>query len=279
MLTAEQRDQFERIGLVKMPRAIEQSAAEEMLRSVWEALRERYHIHREAPDTWPEPDASGDLAVEQIGGAHRFLGAHHLPKSVTFEQVGNAAVRGAVDDLLGRGNWQQPERWGSLLVTFPESRGRWDVPCSNWHLDFPAKRSDPALIGVRIFTCLAKLPEGGGGTVFAAGSHRLVRELARKSEKLSSAEARKGLIRTYPWVKSLCSRDEKADRVRQFMSKATMPGGIEVRVVELTGEAGDVWLAHPQTLHAPVANCSTVPRMVVQGTVFRAGVEPFKAYP
>ena len=279
MLTAEQRDEFERIGLVRMPRAVEESAVDEMLRTIWEALRERYHIHREAPDTWPEPDKRADAAVEQIGGAHRFLGAHHLPKSVTFEQVGNAAVRGAVDDLLGSGNWQSPERWGSLLVTFPESQGRWDVPCTNWHLDFPAKRSDPALVGVRIFTCLANLPAGGGGTVFAAGSHRLVRELARKSERLSSAEARKGLIRAYPWVKRLCSRDEKADRVRQFMSKATMPGGIEVRVVEMTGEAGDVWLAHPQILHAPVVNCSTVPRMVVQGTVFRTGVEPFKVYP
>ena len=123
MLTDEQRDEFDRFGIVRMPNAIAKSAAEEMLGVVWGCLRDRYHIHRGVTETWPEPQGRSDGALEQIGGAHRFLGTHHVPKSVTFEQVGNAAVRGAVDDLLGRGNWQRPERWGSLLVTFPESQG------------------------------------------------------------------------------------------------------------------------------------------------------------
>ena len=33
--------------------------------------------------------------------------------------------------------------------------------------------------------------------------------------------------------------------------------------VELTGEPGDVWLMHPWMLHAPSANCSARPRMVL----------------
>ena len=104
---------------------------------------------------------------------------------------------------------------GSLLVTFPESRGDWDVPYGSWHLDFPASRTLSGMAGVRIFTCLAKLTAGGGGTVFVAGSHRLVGNLVREGESVPSAEARKRLIRAYPWVKALCSRDEKADRVRR----------------------------------------------------------------
>ena len=114
---------------------------------------------------------------------------------MTFEQVGNTAVCDAVDDLLGRGNWTRPEQWGSLLVTFPESTERWEVPCSNWHLDFPASQSPSGPAGVRIFTCLAKLPECGGGTVFVAGSHRLVEKSARAGEQLRSADARMRLIR------------------------------------------------------------------------------------
>ncbi len=206
------------------------------------------------------------------------MGTHHLPKSVTFEQVGNAAVCGAIDDLLGRGNWGRPERWGSLLVTFPESRDRWEVPCLNWHLDFPASRSPSGPAGVRIFTCLAKLPAGAGGTVFVAGSHKLVRNLARESENLRSADARMRLIGAYPWVKALCSRDEKADRVQRFMRAGTTIDKVQVRVVEMTGEAGDVILVHPMMLHAPAMNCSTVPRMVLSATAFRAGVEVFKLY-
>ena len=154
MLTDLQRDEFDRNGMVRMPGAVGKAAADEMLATVWDALRDRYHLHRGAPDTWPQPENG----LQQIGGAHRYLGTHHIPKSVTFEQVGNAAVRAAVDDLLGRGNWSPPERWGSLLVTFPESTERWEVPYSNWHLDFPASQSASGPAGVRIFTCLAKLP-------------------------------------------------------------------------------------------------------------------------
>lgn len=278
MLIAEQRDEFDRFGIVRMPGAVAKSDADAMLGIVWNCLRERYQLHRGVPDTWPAPLRRSDGGVEQIGGAHRFLGTHHVPKSVTFEQVGNASVCGAIDDLLGRGNWQRPERWGSLLVTFPESTNRWEVPCSNWHLDFPASRSRSGPAGVRIFTCLANLPAGGGGTVFVAGSHKLIQTVAREGEHLRSAEARMRLIRAYPWVKALCSRDDKADRVRRFMSEGTTVDGVEVRVVEMIGEAGDVVLAHPMILHAPAMNCSSMPRFVLSATAFRAGVEVVKLY-
>jgi len=280
MLTAEQRDEFDRYGIVRMPGAVAKSAAEDMLRTIWDCLRDRYHIYRDAPDTWPQPE-SRMREVQQIDGAHRFNGTRHIPKSVTFEQVGSAVVRGALDDLLGAGNWQRPDRWGSLLVAFPESRERWEVPSSSWHLDFPASCSSPGLNGVRIFTCLATLPAGGGGTLFVTGSHRLVQNLAREGriDHLPSAEARKRLIRAHPWVKALCSRDETADRVQRFMRKGAKAIGSEMRVVEMTGEAGDVVLAHPQILHAPATNCSRVPRFVLSATAFRSGVAPIKLYP
>jgi len=278
MLTNQQRDEFDRFGIVRMAGAVAKADAEEMLGIVWDCLRERYHLHRGVPETWPAPISRSDGGVEQIGGAYRFMGTHHVPKSVTFEQVGNAAVCGALDDLIGRGNWQRPERWGSLLVTFPESTERWEVPRSNWHLDFPASRAHSGLAGVRIFTCLASLPAGGSGTVFVAGSHRLVQNLAREGQHLRSADARMRLIRAYPWVKALCSRDEKADRVRRFMTEGTTVDGVKVRVVEMIGEAGDVLLVHPMMLHAPAMNCSSVPRFVLSATAFRAGVEVIKLY-
>lgn len=163
-------------------------------------------------------------------------------------------------------------------MTFPESTERWEVPCSNWHLDFPASQSQLGLAGVRIFTCLAKLPEFGGGTVFVGGSHRLVYKVARAGEILRSADARMRLIRAYPWVKALCSRDEKTHRVRRFMREGATIDGVEVRVVEMIGEPGDVVLVHPMMLHAPALNRSSMPRFVLSATAFRIGVEPFKLY-
>jgi hypothetical protein len=278
MLTTKQLEEFDRSGIVRMPGAVAESAAEGMLRTIWNCLRDRYHIHWNAPDTWPEPEIR-TARVEQIHGFHRFLGTHHLPKSVTFNEIGNATVCTALDQLLGAGNWQRPERWGSLLVTFPESRGRWDVPSTSWHLNLPASHSSSGLTAVRLFTCLAKLSPESGGTLFVSGSHRLVQNLVGESERLASPEARKRLIRAHPWVRALCSRDEVGNRVQRFMRNASALDGVDVRVVEMTGEPGDVILTHPMILHAPALNCSSAARFVLSATAFRAGVAPVKLYP
>jgi Phytanoyl-CoA dioxygenase (PhyH) len=278
MLTTAQREDFERNGIVSMPGAITKSAADEMLDKIWDCLRNRYHIHRDVPDTWPEPEARG-TRVEQIGGTHRFLGTRHLPGSVTFDQVGNAVLCAALDELLGVGRWQRPERWGSLLVTFPESTSQWDVPRSNWHLDLPASHSSVGLTAVRVFTCLARLAPSMGGTVFVAGSHRLAQNQVGEDEHLSSPEARKRLICAHPWVKALCSRGDTGNRVQRFMSKGTSIDSVEVRVVEMTGEPGDVLLVHPMILHAPALNCSSSPRFALSTTVFRSGIASVKLYP
>ena len=261
MLTQQQLDEFDRRGIVQIPNAIPRADAEAMCTLVWDNLSRRYPFRRDQPDTW---------------AATRVNGFNALDKSVAFEQVGSPAVCQMLDALLGCGNWQRPERWGSLLVTFPESRERWDVPHASWHLDFPgASRLVEGLFSVRIFTCLAPLPHGGGGTVVLAGSHLLVEQLAHKtSERLRSADARNALMRAHPWVKALCSRDETADRIERFMNLGTTVDGTELRVVEMTGEPGDIYLAHPRILHAHTTNCAAAPRIVLSSFIYRNGVDP-----
>jgi ectoine hydroxylase-related dioxygenase (phytanoyl-CoA dioxygenase family) len=184
-----------------------------------------------------------------------------------------------LDALLGRDNWQRPERWGSLLFAFPDSREPWDVPNFAWHLDFPASGSIEGLFSVRLFTLLAPLSHGGGGTVVVAGSHLLAEQLARDNAKrLRSADVRKALIRAHPWVKALCSRDETADRIERFMNLGTTVDGAELRVVEMTGEPGDLYLVHPLIMHAPATNCAALPRIVLSSFVFRNGVDLSEFY-
>ena len=264
MLTPQQLEEFNRRGIVHVPGAIPRADAEAMCACVWDNLSRRYPFRRDTPKTWT---------------AKRVMGLHALDKTVTFEQVGSPAVCQMLDALLGRANWQQPERWGSLLVAFPDSSERWDVPNYAWHLDFPASGSVEGLFVVRLFTCLAPLQHGGGGTVVVAGSHLLVEKLARaKAQRLRSADVRKALIHTYPWVKALCSRDESDDRVDRFMNQGTTVDGVELSVVEMTGEPGDVYLVHPLILHAPATNCTAAPRIVLSSFVYRNGVQPGAFY-
>ena len=57
------------------------------------------------------------------------------------------------------------------------------------------------------------------------------------------------------------------------MDITTAVGGAELRVVEMTGEPGDVFLVHPLIVHAPSTNCADVPRIVLSSFVYRNGVE------
>ncbi len=258
MLTIGQRDEFERLGIVRLPGAIARADAEAMCNRVWRALGKRYGLRRESPMTWK---------------GQYLLGIHYLPKSENFPEIGSPPIRSALDDLFGSGNWVPPERWGSLLVTFPNSHDQWTVPHQAWHLDYPASSEMKRLSIVRIFVCLAKLEPCSGGTVFVAGSHRAIQNLVSKDgvARMRSADARTALIRTHAWMRSLCTFDESLDRVEAFMRKSSVADGVELRVVEMTGEPGDAFLTHPLLLHTGSKNTATYPRIALSCTVCRAG--------
>jgi hypothetical protein len=66
------------------------------------------------------------------------------------------------------------------------------------------------------------------------------------------------------------SPEDSSDRITRFMSLGTVVDGVDVRVVELVGEPGDVAVMHPWAFHAPAPNCATAVRMMVSHSVFRA---------
>lgn len=86
MLTAEQCDEFDRLGIVALRAAIAGADAEAMCDRVWSALHQRYGVRRESPATWKEL---------------YLLGTHHMPKSENFDEIGSPAIRAALDDLFG----------------------------------------------------------------------------------------------------------------------------------------------------------------------------------
>lgn len=264
MLTEQQRDEFHRFGILRVPGAIPSRAANAMCDSVWEMLARRYKIGRDDPETWE---------------AQRIMGTKERPDAITFAQIVNPALRSMLNQLLAPAEWECDPHWGSLLVSFPggwpAAPNGWDVPHQGWHLDAPVVRSLPELYGVRIFTCLAELAPQGGATLAVAGSPRLAQELAtaRGIAKMRSANVRKALMDRYSWMKELCSFDLAIDRVQRFMKTAAILEDVEVRVVEMTGEPGDVFLVHPLMMHAGSPNCSALPRMVLSSTVYRRGVD------
>ena len=260
MLALEQLDEFRRSGLVRVPGAISSRVANALCDSVWEMLARRYHILRDDPETWK---------------AQRIIGTRDRPKSVTFEKIADSALRATFDTLLASTAWEPAEHWGSLLVSFPEACGGWDVPHQGWHLDAPMVQSLPDPYGLRIFTCLARVSPKGGGTLAVAGSPGLIQRLAASCgvAKMRSADVRRALIQRFSWIKELCSFDPAIDRVSRFMKSTIALEDLDLRVVELTGEPGDVYLVHPLMIHASSPNCLATPRMALSTTVYRRGID------
>lgn len=100
----------------------------------------------------------------------------------------------------------------------------------------------------------------------AAGSHRLIDALRRRSGPDwhgRSGEVRKQLRHEVPWLRELWSRSDDADRTARFMERTELHDGVSLRVVEATGDAGDVMVMHPWLLHAVSPNCGARPRIAL----------------
>jgi len=71
----------------------------------------------------------------------------------------------------------------------------------------------------------------------------------------------------HPFVRDLHTEGDADERVARFIDRAEEHGGISLRVVENTGEAGDVILLHPLVLHVATPNTGNAPRFLLSGGV------------
>ena len=247
-LSPELRREFDLRGVAKLARAVPLSDVKTMADLLWASLAKNHGLRRGEPDTWTLERPFGHQAIQASGA---------------FAAMASPAVVGALDDLMGQGAWQPPERWGQPLVCFPTREQPWTLPHQIWHLDGPAEPGGHIRIG-RIFVILEPLIERGGGTIFAEGSHHFVRRLAeRNGAPLSSGDTRAGLKSLHPWFRDLMKAGDPSARLEKYKGAPTLVDGVKLQVTEMTGDPGDVWIMHPDLLHAPAPNVRNTPRMVL----------------
>jgi ectoine hydroxylase-related dioxygenase (phytanoyl-CoA dioxygenase family) len=260
MLTETQWAEFDERGIVRLTGVFDQAAATLMCSRIWEDLHARYGTAPAAPESWPTVQPTGFQALSRAGA---------------FDAVAGAGLVAALDTLLGTHGWQRPRHWGVPLVTFPSRTAPWDVPHAQWHLDFPACSAGPDLVGLRVLAFLAPVRPHGGGTVVLVGSHRLVRSVIARCDphaRVHSAEVRRMFAQSAPWLRDLLApaAPDAPERIQRFMDEGAEIDGAHVRVVELTGAPGEVIIMHPWVLHAPAANCGTMPRFMVSESIYRS---------
>jgi hypothetical protein len=242
--TIEHFQVFTEFGFVQIEEAFPRADAQTMCELIWDVLERHFGIKKADPSTWNRPFRKGPL--DEIGD------------SPVFWSVFGDRLVSIVDDLLGEGAWSLPETLGDFLITFPNTFS-WELPHEGWHSD------DGFVPGIIAFVFLNDVAPQGGGTLIVQSSHRLPR--ADSAMAAPDGEGRKWkhrweMERAGEWMRALRTPADPTARHRMFMEEVMEQDGIPLRVVELTGKAGDAVLCHPRLVHAIAPNATATPRFM-----------------
>ena len=249
-LTPADLERFERDGYVVVRQAFPRADALDMEQRWWRELEDAHGIRAGDRSSW-----------HQIQGDLKAAKRDRIQARILTERVS-----GVLDELLGPAAWLPPRDWGRAIATFPRS-GAWELPTRLWHWDNP---SDPHLDrprGLFVVSFIGPVAPGGGGTLILSGSPRLV---IQHDRRLSASQRRElgGSVwerfgRQHPWLMALTGQaPSPADRAAAFMNTGAIVDGVPLRVVELTGEPGDMVFCHPVMVHCAAPNRGTRPRFM-----------------
>ena len=255
MLSQEEKESFVKWGFVKIDALI----PNEVVDPIREAVLDRLCRHGFwGEEGWKAPaDAEAKMklrnTIKEISRSSKSL------RPILTEQVLSYAR-----DLVSGDEVEMSPPITQFLFTAPRSyvmnhdgrwNGKWEVPRNIWHLDMPRSRSiGPP--GPEMFTFLNKVEPKGGGTLILAGSHRLLNDV----DYLSSKGVKRKLKR-HAYFRELTGKGD-GDRSR-FLEEIGYIDNVPVKVVELTGDPGDVYFVDLRLLHSLGANTSDQPRMMI----------------
>jgi len=243
-------DCFHTDGFVIVRGAFSPSDARAMQDAWWAELAQVHGIARENRETWRS--ILGDLKQAKT--------------SALQHAIATPRVKGVIDDLLGEGAWAPPREWGRVLTTFPEP-GPWDVPTGLWHWDSPVDWHLKTLNALFVVSLIGAVAPRAGGTLVLSGSPRLLaRHEATEGPMMRKGEyaaRRESFYRSHPWLMALTGNaPSPADRIAAFMQEGAEIDGVRARVVELTGEPGDMVFCHPTIAHCVAPNRGVEPRFM-----------------
>ena len=221
-----------------------------MERQWWRELEDTHGIRRDDRSSWRQ--IPGDLKAAK--------------RDPVQARILTERVRGVFDDLLGQAAWSPPRDWGRPLVTFPEP-GAWECRPGTGTGTILATCTSITPGRYSLSASSARSRRRGGGTLILSGSPRLLiqqeRRIPASQRRGSIATLRERFHRSHPWLMALTGQaPSPADRIAAFMDSETIVEGVPLRVVELTGEPGDMVFCHPVMVHCVGPNRGTRPRFM-----------------
>jgi Phytanoyl-CoA dioxygenase (PhyH) len=243
---------FARTGVLRCESVFSERDAQRMRDVIWNELRHRHGIERGEPATW---------------NLHPPTGLKSAKRSAAFAPICGPQVEAALDALFGVGRWRRPTAFGNVLVTMPNATA-WRVPTAVWHSDFPATLPPDQLRVVKLWALCGDIEAGGGGTPQLSGSHRAFANYLDTTTERDYKRCKFGFLKSHPWLRSLTSDDGDPLRNQRLMSDGAIVHGVDLRVVESVGRAGDVYVTHPWVFHSIAPNASAHPRLMRSVAVY-----------
>jgi hypothetical protein len=248
--TSSDIQRFERDSYVVLGQAFPRADGLAMERQWWRELEDTHGIRADERSSWRQ--IQGDLKAAK--------------RDPIQAKILTDRVRGAFDDLLGKAAWSPPRDWGRPLVTFPKP-GTWELPTRLWHWDNPCELHLDHPRALFVVSFIGPVAPRSGGTLILSGSPRLLiqreRRIPANQRPSSGARIWERFHRSHPWLMALTGHaPSPADRIASFMDGETIVEDVPLRVVELTGEPGDMVFCHPLMVHCAAPNRGARPRFM-----------------
>lgn len=242
--------EFEATGVVRLAGAFSAAQAAAMRNVVWDYAERKIGIRPNDHATWP----TGWIPISW----------KPLKRNATFGPItNNTAVIGALDAIFDEDGWETPKPGAQILMSFP-GPGPWMLPDS-WHMDGGFERPTWPVFAVKLFAFFGPVEPMGGGTLLLSGSHRLV-ERYRETIPPGTGEGKQNwrpFMKHHPQLARLLDGDRFEDGGRSLVGQRYDVDGVPVEVLELTGQPGDVVIAHLHVFHAASPNTGHRPRQML----------------
>ncbi len=242
--TATQTAQFKKHGLIKVEGLIERA----------DALRAQTVIYSLARQQGLKKNGHWIKSASRFGLPKPFRNAlGSLGRSANFPDLINEDVRSLAATLVGGPIVSMPPGQ-QILFTLPGEQS-WAVPHDVWHLDLPrcGEQKSP---GLQVFTFIEDVEPSGGATLVVGGSHRLLNDCGRLPSKKV-----KQLLSREQYFKTLFDPSRPATGTLDELTGSV--ADIELKVIELCGKVGDVYLMDLRVLHTPAPNAANNARMML----------------
>lgn len=253
IFTPDEIADYEALGYLRVKEAFPRAAALEMQDFMWSELKRMHGILRDDSATWP----TDERLPQKWTSLHLNQSKNHN----AYDPIATPRLMQAYEELAGEQQARYKQSWGAFIVNFPERSGR------PWGLDHRwSIYNDPDRAWMlRVALFFSDVGPRAGGRLVVEGSHHLVQSFyaqLKPSERMGQKH-RDRFFYTHPYFAELTRKiADKGDRTRRFMEEHTAIDGVEVRVVELTGEPGDAVFYHPGLVSCIARNVADTPAFV-----------------